>query len=219
MPFLGRSELNRKFKLGMWNFGFRNASGITKFEFRNSKFEIPQFVKGTEGFTLIELTLVIIVISILAATLIPPFYQGVKSYSAVETRGDLTSQARQAATRMVRELRNIQKEANNTPNITIADAATITFVDVLDNDIRFYLSAGALRREDIDTSADNILADNTTGLQIRYFNGSNAELTTLPLNAADRDNVRRILLVLTLTEGDQTVSLTEQAFLRELSGY
>ena len=177
------------------------------------------FVKGTEGFTLIELTLVIIVVGILAAVFIPPFYQGVKSYSAVETRGDLTSQARQAATRMVRELRNIQKEANNTPNITIADAATITFVDVLDNDIRFYLAGGALRREDIDAAADNILADNTTGLQIRYFNGSNAELTTLPLSAADRDNVRRILLVLTLTEGDQTVSLTEQAFLRELSGY
>ena len=63
------------------------------------------------------------------------------------------------------------------------------------------------------------LADKVSGLQFRYFNGSNAELTTLPLNAADRDNVRRILLVLTLTEGDQTVSLTEQAFLRELSGY
>ncbi len=176
------------------------------------------FVKGTEGFTLIELTLVILVIGILAAVFIPPFYQGVKSYSAVETRGDLTSQARQAATRMVREHRTIQKEANNPPHITVAAAATTTFVDVLDTDIRFYLSGGALRREDIDASADNILADNVSSVDFRYFDASNAELSR-PLDAAGLDNVRRILLVLTLVEGGETVSLTEQAFLRELSGY
>ncbi|MFQ5847805.1 MAG: type II secretion system protein [Candidatus Methylomirabilales bacterium] len=170
-------------------------------------------MKRAEGFSLIEVILVILLVGILAAVLIPPFRQSVQSYSAVETRGDLNSQAREAVTRMIRELRNIQKEADNTPNITAADAASITFVDVLDNTITFSLAGSAVQR------GSDSLVDNVSSLQFRYFDGSNAELTTLPLSAADRDNVRRIMLVLTLAEGDQTILMTEQAFLRELTGY
>jgi hypothetical protein len=61
------------------------------------------------------------------------------------------------------------------------------------------------------------LVDQVSGLQFRYFNGSNAELIP-PLSATDRDDVRRILLVLTLAEGGQTLSVTGQAFVRDLTG-
>ena len=179
----------------------------------NRKFEIPQIAKGTGGFTLIEIVIVCVLIGIIAAVIIPPLHQGAQSFTASETRGDLTSQARQASTRIVRELRNIQKEPNNTPNITTAAASSITFVDVLDNTITFSLSASTLQRN------SNPLVAQVSSLQFRYFNGTNAELTALPLSATDRDNVRRIMMTLTLAEGSLTVSVTEQTFLRELTGY
>jgi hypothetical protein len=113
---------------------------------------------------------------------------------------------------MIRELRNIQKEANNTPYITTASANSITFRDVLDNDITFSLSGSTLQRN------SNPLVEQVSSLQFRYFDGTNAELTTLPLSATDRDNVRRVMLTLTLAEGSLSVSVTEQTFLRELTG-
>jgi prepilin-type N-terminal cleavage/methylation domain-containing protein len=168
--------------------------------------------KGNAGFSLMEIVVVCVLIGIIAAVIIPPLHQGVQSFAVTETRGDLTSQARQAATRMIRELRNIQKEGDNTPNISSANAATITFVDVLDNTITFSLSGSTVQRN------SNALVEQVSSLQFRYFNGSNAELTTLPLSATDRNNVRRIMVTLTLAEGSLTVSVTEQAYLRELSG-
>jgi prepilin-type N-terminal cleavage/methylation domain-containing protein len=176
--------------------------------------------KGNAGFSLMEIIVVCVLIGIIAAVLIPPLHQGVQSFAVTETRGDLTSQARQAATRMIRELRNIQKEANNTPNITGATATSLTFVDVLDNTITFCLWASGSCSPTGNTVQrnSNPLVEQVSSLQFRYFNGSNAELTTLPLSPTDRDNVRRIMVTLTLAEGSLTVSVTEQAYLRELSG-
>ncbi len=171
------------------------------------------FVRGKEGFSLIEVILVMVLVGILAAILIPPLNLGVQGYSSIETRGHLAAQAREAATRMVRELRNIQKEGDNTPNITSADASSITFVDVSDNTITFALSGPAVNR-----NADT-LVDNVSSLQFRYFDGSNTELTSLPLSGADRDSVRRILVVLMLAEGSEIISLTDQAYLQGLTGY
>lgn len=177
-------------------------------QIRNPKSQIRN---SPEGFTLIELVLVILVIGILAAVLVTPFRQGVQGFVAVETRADLTSQAREATTRMVREMRNIQKKGSNAPNISSADATSITFVDARNDTITFALSGSTVQRN-TDT-----LVDQVSGLQFRYFNGSNAELIP-PLSATDRDDVRRILLVLTLAEGGQTLSVTGQAFLRDLTG-
>ena len=167
---------------------------------------------GNEGFTLMEIILVLVLIGIMATVLIPTLQEGMLSYTATETRGDLTAQARQAASRITRELRNIQKEADNTPNISSANVTTVTFVDVLDNTITFNLSGGTVQRN------SNTLVEQVSNLSFRYFNATNAELTSFPLNATDRNNVRRILVVLTLADGGLTVLVTEQAFLRELTG-
>ncbi len=196
----------------MWNFGFRNVSVIRKFEFQNSNFEIPRPVKGREGFTLIEVVIVIVLIGVLATVLIQPFHQGVPSFIAVETRGDLTAEARQATTRMVREIRNIQRDVDNGPEISSANATSITFTDVLSNGITFSLSGSTVQRN------TNTLADKVSSLQFRYFDGSNAELTSLPLSGPNREKVRRIRVVLTMQEGGQTVTVTGEAFLRNLRG-
>jgi prepilin-type N-terminal cleavage/methylation domain-containing protein len=184
-----------------------------------------KFVKGKEGFTIIELVLVLVIIAVLAGILIEPLRQGIQSYVGIETRADLTSQAREATMRMVRELRNIQREADNTPNIVcdiVGDEATVSrirFLDVKNNDIKFYLSGTNVQRMDMDTSADNILVDQVSSLQFRYFDGSNAELTPSPqLSEAQCNNVRRILVILTMQRDAETVTMTGQAFVRDLRG-
>jgi hypothetical protein len=149
-----------------------------------------------------------VLIGIIASVIIPPLHQGVQSFTAGETRSDLTSQARQAATRVVRELRNIQKEGDNTPNISSANATSITFVDVLDNAITFSLSGSTLQRN------SNPLVEQVSSLQFRYFDINNVELT----GAFSPNDVRRIMMTLTLAEGTQTVSVTDQTFLREMTG-
>ncbi len=203
----------RKLGFGMWNFGFRNVSVIRKFEFRNSNFEIPRPVKGREGFTLIEVVIVIVLIGVLATVLIQPFHQGVQSFIAVETRGDLTAEARQATTRMVREIRNVDKKANkNAPTMSNANATSISFNDVLRNSITFSLSGSTVQRN------TNTLADKVSSLQFRYFDGSNAELTSLPLSGPNREKVRKIRVVLTMQEGGQTVTVTGEALLRNFRG-
>ncbi len=181
-----------------------------------------KFVKGKEGFTLIEIVLVLVIIAVLAGILIEPFRLGVKSYIGIETRADLTSQAREATVRIVREMRNIRKEPNDIPpdtappthipKITTANANTITFVDVEDNTITFALSGSTVLRD------TNILADKVSSLDLRYFKGDNTALTTFPLRAADLDAVRRILVFLTIQENTETVTMTGQAFLRDLRG-
>ena len=177
-------------------------------DIRNSKSQIRNC---SAGFTLIEMILVTLVIGILAGILVPLLQQGVQGYTAIETRGDLTSEARDATDRMVREMRNIQKKANNAPNISSADGTSITFVDAWTNTITFALAGSKVQRN------TDILVDQVSGLQFRYFNESNTELIP-PLSGADLDNVRRILLVLTLAEGGETLSVTGQAFVRDLTG-
>ncbi len=171
-------------------------------------------MKGKEGFTLIEIVLVLVIIGVLAGILIEPFRQGVQSYVSIETRADLTSKAREATTRMVREIRNTQKEADNTPNISIAKATKFKFVGVQGNSIDFNFSAGQSKvKRNLD-----ILVDQVSNLQFRYFDKDNNELTSSTLSAADRDKVRRILVILTMQEGTETVTMPGQAFLRELRG-
>ena len=171
-----------------------------------------KFVKGKEGYTLIEIVLVLVIIGVLAGILIEPLRQGIQSYVGIETRADLTSQAREATMRMVRELRNIRGQSDNTPEISTANATSITFTDVMDNGVTFSLSGSTVLR------GPNILADKVSSLQFRYFDGSNTELTSLPLIGADREKVRRILVIMAMQEGGETVTMTGQAFLRDLRG-
>ena len=171
-----------------------------------------KFVKGKEGFTLIEIVVVLVIVGVLAAILIEPFRQGIQSYLGIETRSDLTSEAREATTRIVREIRNIQKKANDKPNIASADATSITFVDNRGTTISFSLAGSTVLRD------TNILADKVSSLEFRYFKGDNTALTTFPLSAADLDDVRRVLVILAMQEGNESVTMTGQAFLRDLRG-
>ncbi len=170
------------------------------------------FVKGKEGFTLIEIVLVLVIIAVLAGILIEPLRQGIQSYVGIETRADLTSQAREATSRIVREIRNIQKKANDKPNITSADATSITFVDHRDTTISFSLSGNTVLRD------TNILTDKVSSFQVRYFDGNNGEISSPLDTEAKRDAVRRILVIMAMQEGTETVTMTGQAFLRDLRG-
>lgn len=80
------------------------------------------------GFTLVELVLVIILLSIVSAIAAIPLMEGARAYTSTEVRTDLTNQGRLAIERMAREIRTIRsRTAADLPGC--CSASTLSLVD------------------------------------------------------------------------------------------
>ncbi len=73
-------------------------------------------MKKSQGFTLVELILVIVIMSVMAATLVVFFKPAVEGYIASRSRADLTDQADTAMRRMVRDVRMAVPNSIRIPN-------------------------------------------------------------------------------------------------------
>ena len=71
--------------------------------------------RACQGFTLIELVLVVVVTSVMAATLVVFFKPAIEGYLASRARADLTDQADTALRRMVRDVRLAVPNSVRTP--------------------------------------------------------------------------------------------------------
>ncbi len=173
------------------------------------------------GFTLLEAVLVIVIIGILAVIIGTPLIQGSLAWQAVSTRKDATQQARLGMDRMVRELRNTQRLANNTPNVAeVTTAPTcIRFTDILGNMILYKLNGTSLDRATggncaAPTSASS-LASNVTSFTITCYSSTN----TVIASCSPLSSIRRLLLQLAVTVGTETVQLDSQVTFRDLLGF
>ena len=71
--------------------------------------------RAHRGFTLIELVLVVVVTSVMAATLVVFFKPAIEGYLVSRARADLTDQADTALRRMVRDVRLAVPNSVRTP--------------------------------------------------------------------------------------------------------
>ena len=115
----------------------------------------------SQGFTLIEIIVVIVIIGILATIAATIIMQGVSTYSVGESRSNALYQARFAVERMAREIRLIRSK-------TAADIPTMTGTTLLYNDINglqmgFRLNAGNIERTQDNGATWQTLAINITG--------------------------------------------------------
>jgi prepilin-type N-terminal cleavage/methylation domain-containing protein len=76
------------------------------------------------------------------------------------------------------------------------------------------------------TCGGDVLAENVAVLTFSYYDANNGLLSALPLNAADRDNVRTVVITLVATEAvpgpgqaPQTFTLTQSVRLRNRNTY
>ena len=171
------------------------------------------------GFTLLEAVLVIVIVGILAVVIGRPLIQGSLAWRAVSTRKDATQLARLGMDRMVRELRNTQANANDTPNFNEFTAAPcVRFTDLSGTMVAFRLNGANIERATgavTCATAGTSMVSNVTGFTITCYNGSNALVSPC---SSSPSTVRRLLLQTTVQVGTETVSLDSQVTLRSELG-
>jgi MSHA biogenesis protein MshO len=172
------------------------------------------------GFTLLEVVLVILIVGILTVIIGTPLIQGSLVWQAVSTRKDATQLARLGMDRMVRELRNVQATATDTPNFNEFTAAPcVRFTDLSGTMIAFRLSGTNIERVTgagiTCATGGTSLVSNITSFTITCYNGSNALVT--PCSASPL-TIRRLLLQATVQVGAEPVSLDSQVTLRSELG-
>jgi prepilin-type N-terminal cleavage/methylation domain-containing protein len=127
----------------------------------------------SNGFTLIEIVITIVIVSILASFASMIILQGVKAYSDEQSRSDAHYQARLAVERMERETRLIRScgaimaPANS--------SATLSFTDINGNAVVFNVAGGNLSR------GANILAHGiTSATPFRFLDNNGNQTTACP---------------------------------------
>jgi len=162
--------------------------------------------------TLIEIVMVIVIIGALSGGVAVFVNQGVDIWNFVTFRNDEVSQARVAIDRMVREIRQIKDKGS----VFVATANDLSFTAYYDTNadgvsedvaIEYTLSGGNLLRN------SDILSDHVSSLAFQYYDTNSALLATPQVSPGDT-NMRRVVISLTVTSGDQQISMKSQVFPR-----
>lgn len=124
----------------------------------------------SKGFTLIEIVITIVIVGIIAGIAAMIITQGVKSYSAEQSRTAAHYQSRLAVERMAREARHIRSCSD------IAGPAnpsgTLSFTDMNGNSVIFSVAGGNI------SMGGNLLASGITSAQPFTFLDSSGNQTT-----------------------------------------
>lgn len=172
-----------------------------------------------EGFTLVELLVAMLVLSIVGAAAVSALGQGVRASARGQARGDALMDLQLVAQRMSREIR----AANP---ILIAEASRIEVQIVRAGQTRQYryelaaMPAPATRNRlhevrVVGANSDTFVLGEefeAGGLALSYADGVGNALTTLPLSPGDRARVKTVTITLTrftpMNPAPMTVSTT-----------
>jgi prepilin-type N-terminal cleavage/methylation domain-containing protein len=163
------------------------------------------------GFTLVELVIVIVVISIAGLLLAGVFREAVGTYRFVDVQSDLLQQARYAEERVAREMRRVRDRAS----VTTAEIRTFAFVDRDAAPVAVsWDGRKGSRLLYVRNGVSQTLAAGVDSLAFAYFreNGSAAA----PVVAPAGTDIRRVTLYLRLAKGGQSVATIGAAALRSL---
>jgi prepilin-type N-terminal cleavage/methylation domain-containing protein len=163
------------------------------------------------GFTLVELTIVIVVVSIAGLFLAGVFREAVSAYRFVDVEADLLQEARYAVERSTREFRRL-RDANS---VTAASLRTYSFTDR--DAVPVSLSWNGTPGSDLLYSRNGVtqtLASNVDSLAFGYWKANGA--VAAPILAPAATDIARITLYLRLARGGQNVAAMGAAALRPM---
>jgi Tfp pilus assembly protein PilW len=172
-----------------------------------------------DGFTMIETFIAMFMLSITMVAFYSVYRMQTRSLKGQENRLEAQQTARTALDFMVREIRNARYNpagedngnscadgAAGRPGIILADDDTLHFsydangdgdcADVSEN-IKYAFAGSDITRT-ADGSAEVVTDGNATGLILAYFDQDDNALTTLPLDAAGRDSIKRVSITVTI---------------------
>lgn len=175
--------------------------------------------KNNRGYSLIEMVLVIAIIGLLAPVIVTPLTDNAKGWIDVLNRNDINDDARSVMDRMVRELRNTRRRADNAPSITVAESARIAVENMNAESVVFSWGGVALV-SDLQRGPDVLVpGSEVSSFAISYFDDNNNRLESFPLSLADRNAVRRILIFMDIVKGNDNMRVQRQVHVRSLSGF
>lgn len=161
-------------------------------------------MKKKNGFTLVELVIVIVIIGITASIVGFMLLGTVKAWTFKFNRNDILWDGRLALDRMTREIRAVK----DSTSVTTASAAQFRFSDTGNKDITYSLSSTNLNRDENGTA--NLLAENVSALTFTYYNSSDAVIPS-PAVSPSATDIRRVRINLTLTKNGQNIYLQSDA--------
>jgi type II secretory pathway pseudopilin PulG len=166
------------------------------------------------GSTLLELVVVIVLAGTIAGIVSPPLIEATRTRERSVRRAALLGEARTALERIVREFREIPAKSTdaNSPDISAAAGDSIAFQAA-----SYRVASGVLERLEANDTTWRPLASHVTAFALTYYDGNGNVLSSTPLSAGDRGNLRRIGVSLALQDGGQSVALRTGAFLRIFS--
>ncbi len=163
------------------------------------------------GFTLAELLIVIVVVSVAAITFSSMFLEASRSYQYIDVQKGMLQEARYAEERIMRELKRIR---DNT-SVTTATPTTFTFIDRSGSTVGF--SWSGVSGADMLYTKDGVsrtLASGVDSLAFGYWR--NDGTAAAPRVAPSATDIWRVTVYLRLVKGTQRIETMAAAFLRSL---
>lgn len=169
-------------------------------------------MRATAGFTLTEVLIVIVVISIAGLLLAGMFREAIGTYRFVDVQSDLLQQARYAEERVEREFRRVRNRAS----VTTAAARTFAFTDR--DAVPVVVSWDGVKGSNLlytkNGGAAQALALGVDSLAFAYFKEDGT--AAAPLVAPSDTDIRRVTVYLRLSRAGQSVATLGATALRTL---
>jgi prepilin-type N-terminal cleavage/methylation domain-containing protein len=163
------------------------------------------------GFTLIELVIVIVVVSVAALVFSRMFIEAVRSYEWVDVEKEKLQEARYAQERMTREFRRVRDNVS----INAATATTFTFVD---RDVAtISISWNGVKGADLiytKNGTAHVLASGVDSLAFAYWKKDGT--AAAPVLSPSATDIWRVTTYLRLDKAGHTVETVGAAHVRNL---
>jgi prepilin-type N-terminal cleavage/methylation domain-containing protein len=152
-------------------------------------------MRRVEGFSLIELVMVIVILGILAAFVGPVLFNAMRSYEGVQSGGETQAKMRYAIERMSRELREVRRQATDATflDITSMTASSIAFFKT--DGTRVVINVAGNQLNLAYSTLAGMLTDQVGSFSLAYFQ-QNASTV-----AATAASISFVQISMTLSEG------------------
>lgn len=155
-----------------------------------------------KGFTLIELIIVIIILTVIGGITVNIIYNASDAWQFIKLRKDISQQGRVAMERMARQIRLVRDASS----VSAANNRTFSFfaTDGITNTFSWSGTPG-----DSLLQNTNVLAENVQNFNLEYRDTNDA-VVPLPIISPNPTNIWRIIINLSLTKNGQNISLESE---------